>query len=77
MPGKKPKLLIAAAIVVAAGSAAVYFYFKGLAQKVSNPLESAKVVPDKAMMAAFISPNPQALSQLQQFGTPGAQKLVR
>lgn len=77
MPGKKPKLLIAATIVVAAGSAAVYFYFKGLAQKVSNPLESAKVVPDKAMMAAFISPNPQALSQLQQFGTPGAQKLVR
>ncbi len=76
MPGNKPKLLIAAAIVVAAGSAAVYFYFKGLAQKVSNPLESAKVVPEKAMMAAFISPNPQALSQLQQFGTPGAQKLI-
>ncbi len=75
MPGKKPKLLIAAAIV-AAGSAAVYFYFKGLSEKVSNPLESAKVVPDKAMMAAFISPNPKALSQLQQFGTPGAQKLV-
>lgn len=75
MPGKKPKLLIAAAIV-AAGSAAVYFYFKGLSEKVSNPLESAKVVPDKAMMAAFVSPNPKALSQLQQFGTPGAQKLV-
>ncbi|NJK65692.1 MAG: DUF3352 domain-containing protein [Microcoleus sp. CSU_2_2] len=75
MPGKKPKLLIAAAIV-AAGSAAVYFYFKGLSEKVSNPLESAKVVPDKAMMAAFVSPNPKALSQLQQFGTPGAQKLI-
>ena len=75
MPGKKPKLLIAAAIV-AAGSAAVYFYFKGLSEKVSNPLESAKVVPEKAMMAAFVSPNPKALSQLQQFGTPGAQKLV-
>ncbi|MBE9186677.1 DUF3352 domain-containing protein [Microcoleus sp. LEGE 07076] len=75
MPAKKPKLLIAAA-AVAAGSAAVYFYFRGLSQQISNPQESAKVVPDEATMAAFISPNPQALAQLQQLGTPGAQKLV-
>jgi hypothetical protein len=75
MPAKKSKLLIAAAIV-AAGSAAVYFYFKGLSEQVSNPLPSAKVVPDEATMAAFVSPNPKALSQLQRFGTPGAQKLV-
>ncbi|MEG4425839.1 MULTISPECIES: DUF3352 domain-containing protein [unclassified Microcoleus] len=75
MPAKKSKLLIAASIA-AAGSAAVYFYFQGLSQQVSNPQDSAKVVPDEAMMAAFISPNPQALSQLQRFGTPGAQKLV-
>ncbi|HBK98094.1 MAG TPA: hypothetical protein DD001_12645 [Microcoleaceae bacterium UBA10368] len=76
MPATKSKLLIAATIVIAAGSAGAYFYIQSLTNKVSNPLESAKVVPDKAMMAAFISPNPQALSQLQQFGTPGAQKLV-
>ncbi|MEG4504807.1 DUF3352 domain-containing protein [Microcoleus sp. F6_B4] len=75
MPAKKSKLLIAASIA-AAGSAAVYFYFQGLSQKVSNPQDSAKVVPDEAMMAAFVSPNPQALSKLQRFGTPGAQKLV-
>ncbi|MEG4218112.1 DUF3352 domain-containing protein [Microcoleus sp. Pol14C6] len=75
MPAKKSKLLIAASIA-AAGSAAVYFYFQGLSQKVSNPQDSAKVVPDEAMMAAFISPNPQALAQLQRFGTPGAQKLI-
>ena len=75
MPAKKSKLLIAASIV-AAGSAAVYFYFQGLSQKVSNPQDSAKVVPDEAMMAAFISPNPQALAELQRFGTPGAQNLV-
>ncbi|NQE34765.1 DUF3352 domain-containing protein [Microcoleus asticus] len=75
MPAKKSKLLIAASIA-AAGSAAVYFYFQGLGQQVSNPQDSAKVVPDEAMMAAFISPNPQALSKLQRFGTPGAQKLV-
>lgn len=75
MPAKKSKLLIAASIV-AAGSAAVYFYFQGLSQQVSNPQDSAKVVPDEAMMAAFISPNPQALAELQRFGTPGAQKLV-
>ncbi|WP_445240324.1 DUF3352 domain-containing protein [Microcoleus vaginatus] len=75
MPAKKSKLLIAAS-TVAAGSAAVYFYFQGLSQQVSNPQDSAKVVPDEAMMAAFISPNPQALAQLQRFGTPGAQKLL-
>ncbi|MEG4250446.1 DUF3352 domain-containing protein [Microcoleus sp. Pol10D4] len=75
MPAKKSKLLIAASIA-AAGSAAVYFYFQGLSQQVSNPQDSAKVVPDEAMMAAFISPNPQALAQLQRFGTPGAQKLI-
>lgn len=75
MPAKKSKLLIAASIA-AAGSVAVYFYFQGLSQQVSNPQDSAKVVPDEAMMAAFISPNPQALAQLQRFGTPGAQKLV-
>ncbi|MEG4056922.1 MULTISPECIES: DUF3352 domain-containing protein [unclassified Microcoleus] len=75
MPAKKSKLLIAAS-TVAAGSAAVYFYFQGLSQQVSNPQDSAKVVPDEAMMAAFISPNPQALSKLQRFGTPGAQKLI-
>ncbi|MEG4842675.1 DUF3352 domain-containing protein [Microcoleus sp. B9-D4] len=75
MPAKKSKLLIAASIA-AAGSAAVYFYFQGLSQQVSNPQDSAKVVPDEAMMAAFISPNPQALAELQRFGTSGAQKLV-
>ncbi|UNU25580.1 DUF3352 domain-containing protein [Microcoleus vaginatus] len=75
MPAKKSKLLIAAS-TVAAGSAAVYFYFQGLSQQVSNPQDSAKIVPDEAMMAAFISPNPQALAQLQRFGTPGAQKLI-
>ncbi|MFM9265393.1 DUF3352 domain-containing protein [Tychonema sp. BBK16] len=76
MSATKSKLLIAAAILVAAGSAGGYFYIQSLTNKVSNPQESAKVVPDEAMMAAFISPNPQALSQLQLFGTPGAQKLV-
>ena len=76
MPATKSKLLIAATIVIAAGSAGAYFYIQSLTNKVSNPQDSAKVVPDKAMMVAFISPNPKALSQLQQFGTPGAQKLV-
>ncbi len=76
MPVTKSKLLIAATIIVAAGSAGAYFYIQSLTNKVSSPQDSARVVPDKAMMAAFISPNPQALSQLQRFGTPGAQKLV-
>jgi len=39
-------------------------------------LASAKVVPDEAMIATFISTDPKPWSQLQQFGTPEAQQLV-
>lgn len=51
-------------------------YFKGAFGGASNPLASAKVVPDEALMATFISTDSQAWSQLQQSGTPDAQRLV-
>ena len=74
--GKKTPLLIAAAAVVAAGSVAGYLYFKGLPGKSSTPLESAKLVPDEALMTAFVTTDSQTWSKLKQFGSPEAQKLV-
>lgn len=53
-----------------------YLYFNGAFGGASNPLASAKVVPDEALMATFISTDSQAWSQLQQFGTLEAQRLV-
>lgn len=75
---KKKSILIPAlgAAVVVAGGAIAYLYFNGAFGGASNPLASAKVVPDEALMATFISTNSQAWSQLQQFGTPEAQRLV-
>ena len=77
MPVKKSQLLMAAAAIAAAAGAAAYLYFKGLSEKVFTPLESAKIVPENAIAATFISVNPKALAQLQQFGTPEAQWLFQ
>lgn len=74
MPIKKPQILIAAAVVVAGVSTATYFYFKGLAEQFSTPIEMATVVPEAALATAFISPNAKAFAQLQKFGTPESQK---
>ena len=75
---KKNSILIPAvgAAVVVAGGVIAYLYFNGAFGGASNPLASAKVVLDEALMATFISTDSQAWSQLQQFGTPEAQRLV-
>jgi len=56
MPENKSKFLIPAvgAAVVVAVSVAAYMYFRGVLRCV-KPLASAKVVPDEAMIATFIS----------------------
>ncbi|MCF2149946.1 DUF3352 domain-containing protein [Desmonostoc muscorum LEGE 12446] len=79
MPESKSKFLIPAvgAAVVIAGSIAAYTYLKGgPSGGSSDALGSAKVVPSTAMMATYITTDPQAWAKLQQFGTPEAQKLV-
>lgn len=75
---KKSNFLIpvVGAAFVMAGSVAAYMYFKGAFGDASSPLASAKVVPNEALMATFISTDPKPWSQLQQFGTPEAQKLI-
>ncbi len=78
MPAKKSNLLfpaLATAVVVASGVAA-YVYFRGGLGDSASPLASAKIVPDEALMASFISPDSQAWTQLQKFGTKEAQNLV-
>ncbi len=77
MPAKKSNLLfpaLATGVVVASGVAA-YVYFRG-GYDGASPLASAKIVPDEAIMASFISTDSQAWSQLQKFGTKEAQDLV-
>ena len=79
MPESKSKFLIPAvgtAIVVAGGIAA-YMYFKGgPSGDMSSAMGAAKVVPDEAILATYISTDPKVWAKLQQFGTPEAQKIV-
>lgn len=78
MPAKKSNLLfpvLATGVVVASGVAA-YVYFRGGFGDGASPLASAKIVPDEALMASFISTDSQAWAQLQKFGTKEAQDLV-
>ncbi|WP_445634184.1 Metalloendopeptidase [Nostoc sp. DSM 114161] len=79
MPESKSKFLIPAvgAAVVIAGGIAAYTYLKGgPSGGSSDALGSAKVIPSTAMMATYITTDPQAWEKLRQFGTPEAQKLV-
>ncbi|MEH2057644.1 MAG: DUF3352 domain-containing protein [Nostoc sp.] len=80
MSESKSKFLIpavgAAVVVVVGVSIAAYTYLKGPSGGSSDALGSAKLVPSTALMAAYITTDPQAWAKLQQFGTPEAQKLV-
>jgi hypothetical protein len=66
---------IGAAVVIAGGATVSYLYLRGTFSDVS-PLASAKIVPNQALMAGFISPDAQSWAQLQQFGTKEAQQLI-
>ncbi|MBD2502762.1 DUF3352 domain-containing protein [Anabaena azotica] len=78
MPESKSKILIpvVGATVVVVGSLAAYMYLRGPAGDSSGALGSAKLVPSTALMATYITTDPQAWEKLRQFGTPEAQKLV-
>ncbi|MBW4617609.1 MAG: DUF3352 domain-containing protein [Desmonostoc vinosum HA7617-LM4] len=80
MSESKSKFLIPAigAAVVAAGTVGVayYVFVKGPSGDSSGALSSAKVVPSTALLATYITTDPQAWAKLEQFGTPEAQKLL-
>ncbi len=65
---------LGAAVLVVAGGA--YFYFRVFSAKELTPLEGAKVVPQEALIAAFISTDSKSWSKLEKFGTPETQQLL-
>ncbi|MDY6936388.1 MAG: DUF3352 domain-containing protein [Cyanobacteriota bacterium] len=67
-----------AAAVLAGGAAAGYFFFlRGAPTGEAGPMASAEVVPESALMAAYISTDSASWSQLEKFGTPEAQAAVK
>lgn len=74
--GKLIASVFVGATVLGLGGVAAYLYSDGYFGNSDTPLESARIIPNNAVMAGVISTNPQAWSQLQQFGTPEAQKVV-
>ncbi|MEM7554201.1 MAG: DUF3352 domain-containing protein [Cyanobacteria bacterium P01_A01_bin.84] len=79
MPDKKTRFLIpvtGTALVVAGGVAAYLFFKGGVSGNISDALSSAKLVPNEASMAIYVSTESQVWEKLRQFGTPEAQKTV-
>ncbi|MCT7967967.1 DUF3352 domain-containing protein [Laspinema sp. D1] len=66
----------AIAVVAALGMAGGYLYWRSSWVGGSNPLESAKVVPQDALMAAYVVTDEHQWSKLDEFGTPGAQAAI-
>jgi hypothetical protein len=60
---------------VVAGGSGAFIYFNGLPGN-NTALSDAKLVPKDALMAAYLSTDVRAWSALNQFGTPGARKLL-
>jgi len=67
-------LPIAVVAILAAGGAAAYYYLTPGSR--ATPLETAEVVPDEAILAAYVTTDEATWGQLRQFGTPEAQKIV-
>lgn len=66
----------AIAVVAAVGMAGGYLYWRSTWVGSSNPLESAKVIPQDALMAAYVVTDEPQWSKLDEFGTPGAQAAI-
>jgi hypothetical protein len=70
----KKLILPAVAVTALVGGVAGYFYFNGAPGDTATPLGIAKVIPEKAYLAAFISTDEKNWAKLRQFGTPEAQQ---
>jgi hypothetical protein len=66
----------AIAVVAAVGVAGGYLYWRSTWVASSTPLESAKVIPQDALMAAYVVTDQSQWSKLNEFGTPGAQAAI-
>lgn len=72
----KKVLIPAVGAVMLAGGAAAYYQFNW-SQAALDPSEMAKVIPDDAIAAMFVSTDAQTWSKLEQFGTPEAKSVVK
>lgn len=63
-------------LISALGIGAGYYYGRDMLGKELTPKDTAKIVPASTLVTAHISTNPSQWSQLSQFGTPTAQKIV-
>ncbi|MFB2737292.1 DUF3352 domain-containing protein [Umezakia ovalisporum] len=75
---RKANLLVPAvsATVLVAGTVAMYMYLKWPSGDSSGVVGSATLVPSTALMATYITTDPQAWAKLQEFGNPEAQNLI-
>jgi hypothetical protein len=60
--------------LIAAGGA--YFYYRVILGKALTPKDAAKLVPQEALMATYISTDQKTWSKLKEFGTPEAQQII-
>jgi Protein of unknown function (DUF3352) len=67
---------LGAALLVVGGIAAYVYLNKGPSGDGSGVMASAKIIPDDAYAAAYITTDPEVWGKLRQFGTPEAQKQV-
>ncbi len=61
------------ALVVLGGG---YFAFRSWLGKTLTPQEGAKVIPQEALLTAFVNTDPKSWSKIKQFGTPEMRQLL-
>jgi Protein of unknown function (DUF3352) len=67
---------VGGAVLVVGGFAAYNLLLRGPSGDVSGAVGSAKMIPNDAIAAVYISTDSQAWAKIQDFGTPEAQKLL-
>ncbi|MDJ0717933.1 MAG: DUF3352 domain-containing protein [Prochloraceae cyanobacterium] len=73
---KKTGLIIVGAVVIAAFGGG-YLYFRSLlGGKALTPVEAARLVPQNALLAGYVSTDSETWYKLESFGTPEAKKLI-
>ncbi len=76
MPLKQFKGFLVIVTIASLGVGVVGLGLTQIGRRTYDPIKSAQLIPDTALMAAFISRDPQAFNQLQQFGNTEIRQLI-
>ncbi|MGB3534571.1 MAG: DUF3352 domain-containing protein [Microcoleaceae cyanobacterium] len=76
MPLKNSKVVLIVIAIASLGVGAIGLNLIRGRGGTYDPLQSAQLIPQDAMMAVFVSPNSQALHQLQEFGNQQTRQLI-